>query len=152
MSKSILFVCTGNTCRSPMAEALAKSILQNNSIEAQIRSAGVSAWDGTAASKNAIVAMLSHKLDLSAHKSSQVTQELLETASIVLTMTRGHLQIVQSIHKDANAFTLTEYAGSKGDISDPFGGDLKTYKKCATQIKQLIESSVAKLREDLWKA
>jgi len=135
-----------------MAEVLAKSILENAGLTANIHSAGVSTGDGYPASENAVHAMHNENCDLSLHMSSQISREILENASLVLTMTGTHLQITKSVYPQANAFTLCEYSGAKGDVSDPFGGDIQTYTECAAQIKQLILSSLTKLKEELWKA
>jgi len=134
-----------------MAELLLISILKEAGLKAKVHSAGVSAWGMSPASENAVAAMRKQKLDLSSHTSSQLTVEILAEANLTLTMTSGHLQIVQALYPQANAFTLCQYADKKGDVSDPFGGDLETYIKCATQIKELIEKSITKLKEELWK-
>jgi len=132
-----------------MAEALAKSIFKTRGLDIFVHSAGVSTGDGYPASENAICAMLDENIDLQAHQSKQISQEMLSDAHLVLTMTKTHLRMVQSICPNANAFTLSNYANSTGDISDPFGGDLEIYRECAAQIKQLILASVAKIEEDL---
>ena len=147
MSK-IVFVCTGNTCRSPMAEALAKSIFESHGLDIIVRSAGVSTGDGYPASENAIAAMLEENIDLQAHKSTQISREILADASLVLTMTKGHLSEVRSICPEASAFTLGEYAMTDSDISDPFGDSLEVYRECAAQIKELIMVSLSKIKMD----
>jgi len=151
MSKpNIIFVCTGNTCRSPMAAALATSIFKESGLDVEVFSAGVSTWGGESASVNAIQVMIDENLNLSTHKSQLISQELLSQASLILTMTRGHLNAVQSACPTARAFTLCEFAGFEGEVCDPFGGDLATYRACASQIKELLMSCVTKIREDLW--
>jgi len=148
--KTIVFVCTGNTCRSPMAEVLAKSIFEAHSItNITVHSAGVSTGDGYPASENAILVMQEQDLDLQTHKSRQISLEILSEAYLVLTMTQGHLHMVQTICPQANAFTLSEYAMASGDVSDPFGGSLQTYRSCALQVRQLILDSVARIKEAL---
>ena len=151
-SPTVVFVCTGNTCRSPMAAVLAMSIFKEHGLAANVLSAGVAAGDGYPASDNAICAMLDEQCDLQPHCSTQISREILNNASIVLTMTDGHLRTVKAICPSANAYTLGEYAGEGNDISDPFGGNLEIYRQCAAQIKQLILSSLVRLKEDLWKA
>jgi len=149
---TVVFVCTGNTCRSPMAAAIAMSIFKTHRLAVNVLSAGVAAEDGYPASDNAVIAMLEEKCDLKPHCSTQISREILNNASLVLTMTDGHLRTVRTICPKANAYTLGEYAGESSDISDPFGGNLEIYRQCAAQIKQLILSSLVRLKEDLWKA
>ena len=141
---SIIFVCTGNTCRSPMAAAIAASIFKNEGLEISVLSAGVSAADGHPASENAALAMQEMGLELAAHKSQPALPEILEAAALVLTMTQGHLRYVKSAAPKANAFELGAYVGSPADVCDPFGGSLEVYRTCAAQIKELLHAGLEK--------
>ena len=141
----IIFVCTGNTCRSPMAAALAAAIFAREGLDFSVSSCGVCAGN-SAANKNAILAMQAQKLDLASHKSQPATKELLESAALVLTMTRSHLSQVKAICPTAAAFTLGEFSETLADVLDPFGGNLDEYLSCAAQIKKLLEASLEKFR------
>ena len=140
-NKYVVFVCTGNTCRSPMAAVLAQSIFAAEGIAATVYSAGVSTWSGQPASRHAITAMKEEGLDLSGHSSQMISQELLGGAALVLAMTEQHLAIVKSDHPTANAFAL--------NVSDPFGGDLQIYRRTAQEIKQKIITHLDKIKEAL---
>jgi len=142
----IIFVCTGNTCRSPMAAALAAAIFEREGLKISVSSCGVGAYGNCSASQNAVAAMNLERINLSAHKSRLAASEILENAALVLTMTRAHLSHVKRICPAANAFTLGEYAGIPSDISDPFGGSLDEYCACASQIKNLLENCIEKIR------
>ena len=140
----ILFVCTGNTCRSPMAEAIARSQLDNRF---HVSSAGVAAQDGQSASEEAITVMAEMGLGISRHISRRLTSEMLDAANLVLTMTESHKRNIQSIAPDAVVYTLGEYAGVRNDISDPFGGDRAVYRAIANQLKALIKPFIKKIKE-----
>ncbi|MCI8342740.1 MAG: low molecular weight protein arginine phosphatase [Firmicutes bacterium] len=138
---NILFVCTGNTCRSPMAEAVAKSIFPKDGFE--IKSAGINVVEIGGASENAIKAMSKSGLDLSDHKPSQITTELIKWADIVFTMTNGHKQAVASICAELNVpvFTIAEYGGHNDDIIDPYGGSEEIYEQCLEHLKKYISDA-----------
>lgn len=149
----IIFICTGNTCRSPMAAALAAEMLAEAGINIAIGSAGVMAAMGLPASTNAQLALanpdkpdsIHPEYHISNHKSRPISHEMLTSAKLVLTMTSTHLIHVSKLAPDANAYTLGEYAGNNISISDPFGGSLEEYIACAAQIKELLEACMPKL-------
>jgi len=143
----IVFVCTGNTCRSPMAEVLAAAIFLREGINFRVASAGVSAMPGMPASENAAKAMREEGLELSSHRSKPASKEFLQGAKLVLTMTRGHLEYVRRSCPDVRAFTLGEYASIGKDISDPFGGSLEVYRNCAADIKALLVACAKKIKK-----
>jgi len=141
----ILFVCTGNTCRSPMAQAMAAQLLGE---KFDVISAGLMAMPNSAASAHAIAVMNERNIDLSKHKSQLVTEALIKESDLILTMTTSHKEaLLQSAGNKVH--TLGEYAGSNTSVSDPFGGDLKVYRACADEIYELLEKIKQSLEGNL---
>lgn len=137
----ILFVCTGNTCRSPMAEGILRSIAENKGLNIEVKSAGISVFDGDNASINSIEAMKKIGIDISDHEASQLHIGLIEDADLILTMGDSHkCFIISNFPASAGkVYTLMEYAYNKGkDVSDPFGGSLKLYENIRDEIYQAI--------------
>ena len=130
---NILFVCTGNTCRSAMAAALMNKIAMENNLDVRIDSAGLLANEGQRASENAVSAAAQFGADLSGHTAKQITAELINASDIILTMTKAHKQMLGEAAGD-KVYTLMEYAREDGDINDPYGGSLDEYRECAHQI------------------
>lgn len=146
---NILFVCTGNTCRSPMAENLFKNMLKEEDIDVdRVGSAGINAIPHQFASENAEVVLGEKGIDLDSHRSQMLTIKLTEEFDLILTMTETHKQAILSTAPwlSEKAFTLKEYVGLEGDISDPFGGSVEVYRESARDIEDSLKRLIEKLK------
>ncbi|MFS0862991.1 low molecular weight protein arginine phosphatase [Fredinandcohnia sp. 179-A 10B2 NHS] len=141
----VLFVCTGNTCRSPMAEAILKAKATDG---IEVKSAGIFASNGTPASVNTAAVLKEKGID-SIHSSSLLSKELTDWASYILTMTNSHKQEILFRYPEASSklFTLKEFVGSTGDISDPFGGPVEIYRETYNEMEPIIETLITKLKK-----
>ena len=150
MKKKLLFVCTGNTCRSPLAKVLTAATLAKANISAWIvDSAGLSALPGQSASGDALAVSGDFGLDLSLHQSKPLSEKLLVEADLVLVMTRNHKQaLLAGMPQHAGkVHTLKEFVDDSGDVADPFGGGLEEYRQAAQELERLIARLVEKMKE-----
>ena len=145
----ILFVCTGNTCRSPTAEALLRRALADRGVSGVTAgSAGTGAWDGSPASEGAYLVGLENGLDLSSHRARLLTRELIRSADLILTMSAQQRARVEAMGAGDKAHELTEYAGATGDVNDPYGSDLDAYRRTYAELERLTEAVVARVTAD----
>ena len=150
-NKILIFVCTGNTCRSPMAEGLLKHLLGPD-CGWEISSAGVCAGNGFPASANAVAAMREKGIDIAAHRSTHLSAEQLETADLLVTMTRGHRDAIVAIAPECagKVFLLKSFgiAQCPTDIYDPVGEALDVYRRVRDEIRAFVEQLPNNLEEN----
>lgn len=138
----ILFVCTGNTCRSALSEALARKVIVERALsDVDVLSAGTSAWDGAPASDGALLVGMERGLDLSQHRAQTLTRELVRDADLILAMGPHHLERVEALGGAGRAYLLTDFA-SRGSnsrpVNDPIGGELELYRSTADELEEEI--------------
>lgn len=145
---NLLFVCTGNTCRSPLAMAIARrAVRERGWHHVAAASAGVAAREGSTAADPALAVAAESGLELARHRSRPLTPDLVEWADLILTMSPGHLERVGHLGGAEKADLLTAFAGDldRPAVPDPFGGDLAEYRATYVRLSELIERVLERL-------
>jgi protein-tyrosine phosphatase len=151
----VVFVCTGNTCRSPLAEALCKKLLAERlgcSVQDLLQkgyvvvSAGLAAVPGEPAAAEAVEVARAHGADLAGHQSQPLSQDLLAGADLVVAMTRNHLRVLAAYTGDGGAAPRLLMADGS-DLPDPIGGPAEVYRACAAQIWQALQECLPALEQ-----
>lgn len=141
--RKILFVCSANTCRSPMAEAIFKNILKKNKQEDSfiVLSKGINASNGYDINDNAKKVLTKHKLNLDNHSSSRVTEQDIINCDMVVTMTTEQKEFLSNFK---NVHSLKELTKTK-DILDPFGQEYSAYEEAYEGLQKALEILYEKL-------
>ena len=151
--KRILFVCTGNTCRSPLAEALARVEARRRGLPLEFGSAGTFAGSTTPAAFHSIRAAGRRGADLSAHRSRALTAEMLSNVDLAVAMSPAHLDAIRHLDPDVRAELMTEFLppgderrGSR--VPDPFGGGEQEYEEVADVLEICVRAILDEVSSD----
>ncbi|MDP8253427.1 MAG: low molecular weight protein arginine phosphatase [Candidatus Kaelpia aquatica] len=147
----VLFVCTGNSCRSPIAAALLKKMAQEQGLDIETKSCGTAALLGMEATKEAIEVLKREDIRIFDHRSKPLTEELIDWADLILVMEERHRRSLLQYQPQANekVFLLTEFAGSgKQDIIDPIAKPLEVYEGLSIDLKFYLIKVIERIENE----
>lgn len=152
--KKIMFICTGNVCRSPMAKYYFNKVIETKKLQDKYigTSCGIYSVKGEHATDNAIEAMKDYDVDMTSHKATRIQDSQIMSCDLIITLTIYHKNVVVKMYPELaeKVYTLKEYVNPKveyKDIDDPWGLDINTYKFCAKEITENIDKMIEKLEE-----
>ena len=146
----IMFICTGNICRSAMAEWLLKKRIKEEDIKVEVYSCGVYAENGDIPTYEGLYVMKEYGIDMSSHRATNIRNSNIEDMDVILCATKRHKDVVIYMYPELKdkVYTMKEYAGFNKndlDIQDPWGYGLDVYKKCIKEIEECIENYLEKI-------
>ena len=140
----ILFVCTGNTCRSPLAQAVLQEKIDKENLDIEVDSAGVCCGFGEPMSENTSAIIESMEIFFT-HTSQPVTQKLVESSDMVVAMTRNHKAYLKGLVDEKKLFCIDDITHN-GDIDDPYGKDIQVYRLVEKQLRDSMNAVIEKLK------
>ncbi len=151
-TRRVVMVCTGNTCRSPLAAALLDQQARAVGLDLAVESAGIAAWEGSPASEGSYLVGIERGIDLSGHRARRFDRAIGEASDLILTMTDSHATAIAAMGFGDRTWQLGEWAnsGCNREVTDPFGGDIDDYRETAVELDRLTHAVIERMVMEGW--